>query len=129
MGCTFTYYIREGVSGAMLADDMEKMCFVADIDVRCGGTFILDRTKLPIQKQLPYNMTRRFRDHGQFVIGDMVLLQDRPHQQSPVKDKVKVLEFHYDIEPAQLKFECSADTNPFWPLESCTLADLEPMLE
>ena len=80
------------------------------------------------QKQLPYAMTRRFRHHDPFVVGDFVWLQDRPHQQSPVNDKVEVIGFHYEDEPALLKFKCSTDIIPLWPIESCKLADLVPMM-
>ena len=59
------------------------------------------------------------------MLGDMVILQDQPHQQSPVKDKVEVLGFNYDEEPALLKFKCSTDSAPwpFWPIEFCKFAD------
>ena len=80
------------------------------------------------QKELPYKMTRRFRHHDPFVVGDFVWLQNRVHQQSPVNDKVEVIGSHYEYAPALLKFKCSADIIPFWPIESCKLADLEPMM-
>ena len=80
------------------------------------------------QKELPYHMTRRFRHHDPFVVGDMVWLQAWGPRPSPVKEIVKVIGFDYATDPAQLKFEvASADINPFWPIEFCKLADLVPI--
>ena len=113
----------------MLAE-LENMALAVGIDVIRGGTIQMPLLRKHKQKELPYAITRCFKNHSPepFVIGDMVWLQDRVHQQKPVNDKVKVIGFHYEDEPAQLKFECSADMNPFWPIESCKLAELEPMM-
>ena len=115
----------------MLAE-LENMALAVGIDVIRGGTIQMPLLRKHKQKELPYAITRCFKNHypEPFVIGDMVWLQDQPRQQKPVNNKVEVLEFHYEDDPAYLKFEVSsADISPFWPIEYCKLAELEPFFE
>jgi hypothetical protein len=143
--CKFTYYIREGVSGdraTMLAEGLEKMAFAAGIDVRHGGTTSMlhrprmHRPLLSVQRQLTWDIVRQFPDpkvaaeklRGSGwtrILGDMVILQDQPRQQSPVKDKVEVIGYNYDEDEPLLKFKCSADSElwPFWPIKFCIFAE------
>jgi hypothetical protein len=121
----------------MLAEGLEKMAFAAGIDVRRGGNnSMLHRPLRSVQRQLTWDIIRQFPDPKAAavklsgsgwtrILGDMVILQDQPRQQSPVKDKVEVIGYNYDEDEPLLKFKCSADSElwPFWPIKFCIFAE------
>ena len=119
----------------MLAE-LENMALAVGIDVIHGGTIQMPVLRKRRQRQLVCDITRHFPDpkeaadklsgsHPARMLRDMVILQDQPHQQSPVKDKVEVIGYNYDEDEPLLKFKCSADSElwPFWPIKFCIFAE------